>query len=170
MGVLGSIVQPLMLSMFYALHYLLLCCFVTLEFVGNNHPWHEALFFQQFAKESLGRLGVPMALQQDFQHSPLGIHRSPQIILLRLDRHYYFIQMPFIVDERTFAAKLIHVLLSEFLTPFSNRFIGDLDSPIQHHFLDIPIAQGKGVVEPNTVADDFPGESMTGVHGLGIVN
>ena len=70
MGVLGSIVQPLVLSMLYVLHHLLLRCFVTLEFVGDNHPWHEALFFEEFAKESLCRLCVPMALEQDFQDVP----------------------------------------------------------------------------------------------------
>lgn len=49
MGVLGSIVQPFVLSMFYVLHHLLLRCFVAFEFIGDNHSWHEALFFQDFA-------------------------------------------------------------------------------------------------------------------------
>ena len=59
---------------------------------------------------------------------------------------------------------LIGGLLSEFLAPFPNRFISDFDSPVQHHFLDIPIAQGKRVIEPDTVTNNFAGESMTGVH------
>jgi len=78
--------------------------------------------------------------------------------------------MPFVGDERAFAAKLIGVLLSEFLTPFPNCFIRHLDPTIEHHFLDIPVAQGERVIEPNTVAGDFAGESMTGVQGSAIVN
>ncbi|MBD1843391.1 hypothetical protein H6F89_08250 [Cyanobacteria bacterium FACHB-63] len=31
--------------------------------------------------------------------------------------------------------------------------------------LYVPLAQQEGVVEPDTVADNFTGESMTGVHG-----
>jgi hypothetical protein len=68
MRILGSIIQPLMLSMLHGLHHLLLCCLVTLEFVGDNYPWHEALFFQEFAEESMCRLCISMSLQQDIQH------------------------------------------------------------------------------------------------------
>jgi hypothetical protein len=63
MGVLGSIVQPLMLSMLHVLHHLFLRRFVTLEFIRHDDLWHEALFFQQFAKESFGCLCIPMPLQ-----------------------------------------------------------------------------------------------------------
>jgi len=61
-------------------------------------------------------------------------------------------------------------ILPRFSNAFPNRFIRHLNPPIQHHFLEVSVAQGKGVVEPNAVADDFAGEAITGVHGLGIVN
>ena len=107
MGVLGSIVQPLVRSMLYVLHHLLLRRFVALKFVGNDYSWHKTLLLQQFAKESLCRLRIPMSLQQDFQRVPLDIHCPPQIILLLFDHHHHFIQMPFVGDEWAFAAKLI---------------------------------------------------------------
>ncbi len=121
-GILAKVVQPFVLSMLYVLHHLLLRRFVTLEFIRDDDSWHEALFFEEFAKESLCRLRIPMPLQQDFQDFPLRIHCSPQVVLLLFERHH-FIQMPFISDEQTFPAKLIGVLLPEFLAPFSNRFI-----------------------------------------------
>lgn len=62
MGVLGSIVHPFVLSMLHVLHHLLFCRFVAFEFIRDDDPWHKALFFQQFAKESLGCLRVPMPL------------------------------------------------------------------------------------------------------------
>jgi len=67
-------------------------------------------------------------------------------------------------DVRTFAPQLIGILLPEFLTPFSNRLIRHFNSAIEHHFLDVSVAQREGVVEPDTVTDDFGGKTVTGVH------
>ena len=170
MGVLGSIVQPLVRSMLYVLHHLLLRRFVTLEFVGDDDPWHEALFFEEFAKESLCRLRIPMPLQQNFQDFSLRIHCSPQVVLLLFERHHHFIQMPFISDERTFPTKLIGLLLPEFLAPLPHRFIGEFDAAIQHYLLNVPVAQRKGVVEPDTAANNFAGKFRTGVHEPGIMS
>jgi hypothetical protein len=65
-----------MLSMLYLLHYLFLCCLITLELVGDdplelrfaNHPWHEPLFLKEFAKKTLRCIRISMSLQQDIQH------------------------------------------------------------------------------------------------------
>lgn len=130
MGILGSIVQSLMLSMLHVRHHLLLRCFVTFEFVSDNHPWHEALFFEEFAEESLRRLRVPVSLQQDIQHVRFPIHYPPQIILLLFERHRHLIKMPFVFNVPTFAPKLIRILLPEFLTPFSNCFVSHLNPSI----------------------------------------
>ncbi len=170
MRILAQVVQPLMLSMLHVRHHLLLRCFVTFEFVSDNHPWHEALFFEQFAEESLRRLRVPVSLQQDIQHVPFPIHCPPQVILLLFERHHYLIKMPFVSNVRTFTPKLIRILLPEFLTPFSNCFVSHLNSSIQHHFLNVSVAQGESVVEPDTVTDDFAGKTMPGVHGQPVAN
>lgn len=45
------------------------------------------MFLEEFAKESLCRLSVPLSLQQDIQYVRLRIHSPPQIILQFLDRH-----------------------------------------------------------------------------------
>lgn len=91
-----------------------------------------------------------MSLPQDIQDVPLSIHCPPQIVLLFLFRYYHLIEMPFVRNVSTFAPKLIRVLLSKPMTPFPNRFIPHLDSAIEHHFFDVPLAEGKGVVEPHT--------------------
>jgi len=72
--------------------------------------------------------------------------------------------MPFVRHVWTLAPELIRILLSEFLAPLLNRFVSHFDAPIQHHFLDIPVAQGKGVIQPNTMANHFGRKSMTGIH------
>ena len=72
--------------------------------------------------------------------------------------------MPFIRDVGTLAPKLMGVLLSEFLAPLPDCFVGDFDPAIQHHLLDVPVAQGECVVQPDTVTNNFARKSMTGVH------
>jgi len=78
--------------------------------------------------------------------------------------------MPFVRHVETLAPKLVRVLLPEFLASLPNHFIRHLDPAIQHHFLDIPIVQGERVIDPDTVANNFAGKSMTGIHVIGIVN
>jgi len=47
-----------MLAMLHFPHDSLLRRCVTFESIGHDHPWHEALFLQQFAYEPLCRLRV----------------------------------------------------------------------------------------------------------------
>jgi hypothetical protein len=163
-GILCTIIQPLVLSMFHTLEHLFLCRCVTLELVGHNYARHESLFLQQFAEKTLCRLRVSLSLQQDIQYVPLRIHSAPQVILLFFDRHHDFIEMPFICNVRAVALKLTCILLFGFLAPFPNRFLRHLNPAIQHHFLNIAVAQGKCVVEPDTVTDDFRGKAVTRIH------
>jgi hypothetical protein len=72
--------------------------------------------------------------------------------------------MPFVCDVGTLAPQLIGVLLSELLTPFPNRLVGHFNPAIEHHFLNVPVAQRKGVIQPNAMANNFGGISMTGIH------
>jgi hypothetical protein len=78
--------------------------------------------------------------------------------------------MPFIHNVRAFAPDLINGLLPKFLTPFSNRLVSHLNSPIQHHFFDIPVAQREGVIKPDAVTDNFAREAVTGVDEQGVAN
>lgn len=59
--------------------------------------------------------------------------------MLLLDYYSHLVKMPFVGDVRTLALHLIRVLLSEFLAPFSNRFVGHLNAAIEHLLLDIPV-------------------------------
>jgi hypothetical protein len=90
---------------------------------------------------------------------------SPQVVLLPFDCDDHFVQMPLIRNVWTFTTQLIGVLLPEPLTPFSNRFVPYLDAAVQHHILAVPIAQGKEVVEPDTVTNDFARKAITEIHG-----
>ena len=100
------------------------------------------------------------ALNQDINNLALGIHCSPQIGSLSLDSHHYFIEMPFITGLWTMLANLGGVIMSKVFSPITNGFIAYLNTPIEHHFLDITIAESKGVIKPNAVVDNLNGKSM----------
>jgi hypothetical protein len=61
--------------------------------------------------------------------------------------------------------QLIRILLSELLTPFPNRFVSDFNAMIEHHLLNVPVAQGKSLIQLDAVADNFARKSMTRVYG-----
>ncbi len=63
--VLSPVVQPLVLSVFYPLEYLLLRCSIALELVGDDHSWRKALSLEQFSEELLSSTFIPSALHQD---------------------------------------------------------------------------------------------------------
>ena len=97
MRVLRSIVQSLVLSMLHVWHPLFLRRFVALQFVRHNHPWHEALFLQQFAKESFCRIPQrecvvePDAVTDDFAgESVTGVHEQGVANAVESVRLFYF--------------------------------------------------------------------------------
>jgi hypothetical protein len=47
----------------------------------------------------------------------------------------------------------------------ADRFVSDFNATIEHYLLNVPVAQGKSLIQPDAVADNFARKSMTGVHG-----
>ena len=58
------------------------------------------------------------------------------------------------------ATNLIGICLSELSAPFADGFIRHLNAPIEHHFLNVAVAQREGVVEPDAVANNLDGKSV----------
>ena len=69
--------------------------------------------------------------------------------------------MPLIHRGSATFANLVSVILGKLSAPVANAFVGHLNAAIKHHLLDIAITQGKGVVEPDAVANDFDGKPVT---------
>lgn len=63
-GVLGPVVQTLVLAMLPAHSQFPLGSGIGLQLVGGQHAGHPALLLQQLAQQTLGRLGIPAALNQ----------------------------------------------------------------------------------------------------------
>ena len=100
---------------------------------------------------------------------PLGIDSSPEVVLLPLNGDHNLIKMPLVSGLGTTATNLIRVDLRKLFTPFADRFVGDLNAPIENSFLDVAKAEWEGVVEPDTVTNDRDRNSVVFVadpHGL----
>ncbi len=101
---------------------------------------------EQFPEELIGSSLITTTLHQDINHLAMLTNSSLQIVFLAFYFDDNFIKMPFVRRLGATSANLVGIGLSEFPTPLSNHFIGDLNAPIHHHFLDISEAQGEGVV------------------------
>jgi hypothetical protein len=51
-------------------------------------------------------------------------------------------------------------MLPELLTPATDRFVGDFDTPFEKDFLNVSVAQGEPIIEPNAMADDLRGKAV----------
>ncbi len=103
---------------------------------------------------------MAMVLHQDINDLALLLDGSPQIVLLTPNFDDNFIEIPLVSEFRT-TTNLISVDLSKLETSFADSFIGDLNVPIQHHFLNISKAEREGVVQPNAVSDDLGRDAVS---------
>jgi hypothetical protein len=171
--ILRSIVQTLVLPVFDTWNQLFFGRPIASEFVGDDDPRGKTGRFQQLAKELLRRSLVAMTLHEDIEDLTLCLHGSSQVILLVFDGDHPLVQMPFISRLGATMPNLMGVSLSKLFTPFADGLIRHLNAPIEHHFLDVAVAQRKGVVEPDTVTNDLNGKAVifvTDAHSLALTD
>ena len=74
-----------------------------------------------------------------------------------------FIEMPGVAESALFPTQSAGVGLSEFLTPVSDRFIGDKDSSLGEQVFYVSKAQGEPMVQPNGATDDFRRKAVASI-------
>ena len=102
-----------------------------------------------------------MRLNQDVDHVPILIHSAPQILLLAVDSNEDFVQVPNIAEPALTPLQFSGIVRTELLTPDSDCFIRDDDSPFGEKILDVSETQAETMVNPDGIADDFWRETMT---------
>src|SRR3954466_14907745 len=137
------------------------------ELVRDHDTRDPALLFQQLAEQALGGLFVPPALDQDVEHDPILVDRSPKPMLLAADHQAHLIQVPFVARTGQPAPDLVGEGLAELAPPLAHGFMAHLDAAGGQHLFDHAQAQGKAEVEPDGVADDLAWKAVAGVGGLG---
>src|SRR5215510_4468964 len=70
------------------------------------------------------------------------------------------IEVPLVPGLGASPLEVIGIVLPKFPTPLPDRFMGDLDTPSQHHLFHIAVTQAKAVIQPDAMADDLSREAM----------
>ena len=116
---------------------------------------------QQSSEESFRGATITARLNQDVDHVAILIHGTPEILLLAVDSNEDFVQVPDIPEAALTPLQFSGIVRTKLLTPDSNRFIRDNDSPFGEKILDVSEAQAETAVNPDGIADDFWRETMT---------
>ena len=140
-------------------------CRIAPELVGDHPPGHAALAFQQLSEEAFSRTPIAARLEQDVDHVAVLVNGAPEIVLLTPNVHEEFIQVPRITQATLSPLEPTSILGTELPAPLSDGLVGDHDSPLCKELLDISEAQAEAVVEPDGVADDLRGISVSVVAG-----
>jgi hypothetical protein len=85
MGVFRSVIQVAMLAMFHTRQGLALRRPIARQFIRNDDPRHVGQPLQQFTKELLRRLLIPLPLHENIQDVAVLIHRPPEIVSFAVD-------------------------------------------------------------------------------------
>ena len=102
--------------------------------------------FQGPAKEALSGSTISTLGDQNIDHVSILIDGPPKIEALTLDGDEEFIDMPGVAESALFPTQSAGIGRSEFLTPVSDRFIGDKDSSLREQVFYVSKAQGEPVV------------------------
>ncbi len=82
---------------------------------------------------------------------------------LTSDLNEEFIDVPDVAESSLFPTQSAGVGRSEFLTPVSDRFIGDKDSSLCKQVFYVSKAQGEPMVQLDSVTDDFRWKAMRSI-------
>ncbi|BDP43742.1 hypothetical protein DAETH_37110 (plasmid) [Deinococcus aetherius] len=132
------------------------------ELIGVDDLW-GVVFPQQALKERPGSLGIAVLLKEDVQHSTVFIDRPPQPVGDAPDIHAHLIEVPPGAAPRFPVAEVLGKKVAELDAPGPDGLAGDGDAPLQQEFFDVPVAEGKPVVQLLRHSRSLPGG--IGIHG-----
>jgi hypothetical protein len=96
MTVLRPVVQSFTLAVFDPGHHCAPGSAIAGQFIGDHHPWSDALLLEQLAQQALGRFDVATTLNQNVEHNPVLVDGSPKPMLPPRDADDNLIEMPLI--------------------------------------------------------------------------
>ena len=126
--------------------------FATWQWLAAMAP---LLHLQELAGKAPSGSRAPMALDQNFQDVAVLVNRSPEIAALPTDRNQDLIHMPDIARPAMPPAQDSSKGRTEFVTPESDRLVGDGDAALGELVFDIPEAEGESRIEPHSVGNDL---------------
>ena len=119
--------------------------------------------FQGLTKEAFGGSTISTLGNQNIDHVSILIDGAPKIEALTTDGDEEFIDVPDVAESALFPTQSSGVGGTEFLTPVSDRFIGDKDSSLREQVFYVSKAQGEPMVELDDGADDFRRKTVVSI-------
>ena len=92
--------KALVLSVLDGGHHLTLGGAIARQLVRDHDTRGPALLFQQLAKQAFGGPLVPPLLDENVEHDPILVDRSPQPVLRSPDHQAHFIEVPYVDGPR----------------------------------------------------------------------
>ena len=120
------------------------------------------LHLQELAGKAPGGSRAPTARDQNIQDLAVLFNRPPEIPALPADRNQDLIHMPDMARPATPPAQDSSKGGTEFVTPESDRLVGDCDAALGEQVFDIPEAEGESTIEPHSVTDDLRWDAVPG--------
>ena len=101
-----------------------------------------------------------MPLKENALHEAVLVHGPPKPVSNAVNGRTHLVQMPPGTPSGLPVTQVFGEEGSKFDTPFAQGFVADLDAALIEQFLNIPVTQGKSVVEPDSVPDDGHWEAV----------
>ena len=163
MGDFCPIVFVLACSMDHGREDISMCSRITPKLVGDQLPGCLSLMFQGPTEEAFSGSPISTLGNQNIDHVSILIDGPPKIETLSLDGDKEFIDVPDVAEPSLFPTQSSRVGRTEFLTPVSDRFVGDKDFSLREQVFYVSKAQGGPMVEPDSVTDDFRRKAMPSI-------
>src|SRR4051794_22182472 len=138
-GILGSVIQALVLAVLDAGRDLLLRSAIAGQLVGDQDAQRPALPLQQLAQEPFGGSFVSPALHQDVEHKAVLVALvdcAPHPVLLAGNFDGTLVEVPFVSGAGQSAPDSVSEVLAELQGPLPHRLVADDDAAYRQHLLD----------------------------------
>lgn len=127
---------------------------IAAQLVGDQNP-RLAVLLDETPEEALRSPCIAALLDKNVEHIAIGIYGSPQPVHFAVDLDNDFIQVPFVPWRRSVATDASGKMTAETIDPLPHRLTADRHTALRKQVFDIGGAQGKSIVRPHRIADDF---------------
>ena len=132
---------------------------VTPELIRVNYVWH-VIIYQQPSEKSLCRLGISPILEEQIQDRARGINGPPQPEFPALDLDADLVQEPPVTPTGFPVPQFFGEEGGELDVPLAQGFVADPNAALLEDFLDVTLAEGETMIEPEGILDDAQWETM----------
>ena len=160
---LGPVVLVLTRSMFNRWEDLTMGSGIAPESVGGQLPRSLTLALQHLAKETLSSPLISFLRHENIDHVTVLIHCLPKGVELSVDLDEDFVDKPVLAKSAPFPSQRPSKGWAELAAPVSNRLVGDNHAALSEQIFHFSQAQGKSMVQPERVTDDFRREAMASI-------